>query len=214
MVVMRIDIRFWTAIVLIGICGFAVARGWSIVLFSVAADALKNPAEIAQAWSSTPGVASTALETEVTDKIDPSDLTAANNRREQLSAILSIKPLSSYDWLSLSGMLLVTDEPMQQVLESLALSVLTGPNEGYVMAERGIFGVSLWESLSPDRKNRAAMDLAMGRIAVLGEVRERLRVVLSSKTEQVRSELKNALLATGVSPKEIEQRLGLKVVGE
>ena len=209
MVVMRIDIRFWTAIVLIGICGFAVARGWSIVRFSLAADALKNPAEIAQAWSSTPGVASTALETEIRDKIDPSDLTAANNRREQLSVLLSIKPLSSYDWLSLSGMQLVTEEPIEQVLESLELSVLTGPNEGYVMAERGIFGVSLWESLSPDLKNRAAMDLAMARIAVQGEVREKLRAVLSTKTEQVRSELHKALLATGVSPKEIEQRLGL-----
>jgi hypothetical protein len=205
---MRKDIRFWTAIVLIGICGFAVARGWSVVRFSLAADSMKNPTEIAQAWSSTPGVASTALETEVRDKIDPSDLTAANNRREQLSAILSIKPLSSYDWLSLSGMLLVTEEPMEQVLESLELSVLTGPNEGYVMAERGIFGVSLWESLSPDLKNRAAMDLAMARIAVQGDVREKLRAVLSTKTEQVRSELEKALLATGVSPKEIEQRLG------
>ena len=209
MVVMRIDIRFWTAIVLIGICGFAVARGWSIVRFSLAADALKNPAEIAQAWGSTPGVASTALETEIRDKIDPSDLTAANNRREQLSVLLSIKPLSSYDWLSLSGMQLVTEEPIEQVLESLELSVLTGPNEGYVMAERGIFAVSLWERLSPDLKSRAAMDLAMARIAVQGDVREKLRAVLSTKTEQVRSELDKALLATGVSAKEIEQRLGL-----
>ena len=48
---------------------------------------------------------------------------------------------------------------MEQVLGSLKLSVLTGPNEGYVMAERGIFGVSLWESLSPDLKSRAAIDL-------------------------------------------------------
>ena len=49
---------------------------------------------------------------------------------------------------------------MEQVLGSLELSVLTGPNEGYVMAERGIFGVSLWEDLSPDLKNRVAIDLA------------------------------------------------------
>ena len=70
---------------------------------------------------------------------------AANRRREVLSAILSIKPLSSMDWLSLSGMQLVTDQPMEQVLGSLKLSMLTGPNEAYVMAKRGIFGVSLWE---------------------------------------------------------------------
>ena len=57
-------------------------------------------------------------------------------------------------------MQLVTDQPMEQVLESLKLSTLTGPNEGYVMAERGIFGVSLWEGLSPDLKSRVAIDLA------------------------------------------------------
>ena len=50
------------------------------------------------------------------------------------SSILSIEPLSSLDWLSLSGMQLVTDQPMEQVLGSLELSMLTGPNEGYVMA--------------------------------------------------------------------------------
>ena len=51
---------------------------------------------------------------------------------------------------------------MEQVLGSLKLSMLTGPNEGYVMAERGIFGVSLWESLSPDLKRRVINDLAKG----------------------------------------------------
>ena len=104
------------------------------------------------------------LQAELTEKIDISDQKAANSRREVLSSILSIEPLSSVDWLSLSGMQLVTDQPMEQVLESLELSMLTGPNEGYVMAERGIFGVSLWERLSPDLKRRVADDLAAGEI--------------------------------------------------
>ena len=38
--------------------------------------------------------------------------------------------------------------------------MLTGPNEGYAMTERGIFGVSLWESLAPDLKRRVVLDLA------------------------------------------------------
>ena len=54
---------------------------------------------------------------------------------------------------------------MEQVFGSLELSMLTGPNEGYVMAERAIFGVSLWESLSPDLKRRVAIDLAAAEIA-------------------------------------------------
>jgi hypothetical protein len=213
-VAMRIDIRFWTAIVMMGVCAFSVARGWSIVHFSLAVeniDSLNNRAEIAHAWSAVPGVASTALETELRDKIDLSDLKAANRRREGLSALLSIKPLSSFGWLSLSGMQFVTDQPMEQVLESLTLSVLTGPNEGYVMAERGIFAVSLWESLSPDLKSRAAMDLApmfSPRTPEEGAESGKIRAILATKSEGLRNDLRKALLATGRSPKEIEQRLG------
>ena len=48
---------------------------------------------------------------------------------------------------------------MEQVFDSLELSVLTGPNEGYIMAERAIFALSLWERLPPDLKSRVATDL-------------------------------------------------------
>ena len=95
---------------------------------------------------------------------------------------------------------------MEQVLESLELSMVTGPNEGYVMADRGIFGVSLWESLPPDLKRRVAIDLAAGEITVAGN--EKFRAVLSAQSEQVRNELRAAMLATGLSPKEVERRLG------
>ena len=159
---MRASIRLLTAIALIAICGFSVAQGWRIVHFSLATmniDSSEKRAEIANTWRAVPGLASTALQADLTDEINPSDMMVAYRRREILSAILSIKPLSSMDWLSLSGMQLVTDQPMEDVLESLKLSMLTGPNEGYVMTKRGVFGVSLWESLSPDLKSRVAYDL-------------------------------------------------------
>ncbi len=123
---MRVDIRFWTVIAIIGICGFAVARGWSIVQFSLAMvniDSSEARTETIRAWTAVPGVASTALQTELRSRIDPSDLKAAYGRRERLSATLAIKPLSSIDWLSLSGMRLVTDQPMEQVLETLMRNV-------------------------------------------------------------------------------------------
>ena len=185
---MRAGIRLLTAIALIGICGFSVAQGWRIVHFSLATmniDSSEKRAEITNTWRAVPGLASIALQADLTDEINPSDMMAAYRRREMLSAILSIKPLSSMDWLSLSGMQLVTDQPMEQVLGSLKLSMLTGPNEGYVMTERGIFGVSLWESLSPDLKSRVANDLGptlFPRSPAEGAEDGKLRAVLSSKT--------------------------------
>jgi hypothetical protein len=202
---MRTDIRFWTAITVIGFCAFAVVRGLSIVHFSFAmASSSENRAEIIHAWTTVPGVASAALQSQLKEKIDPSDVTAANRRREALSAMLSIKPLSSTDWLSLSGVQLITDQPMDQVFGSLVLSVMTGPNEGYVMAERGMFGVSLWEDLPPDLKRHVITDLAAGDVPEYGK----FRAVLSAASEGVRNELRAAILATGLSPKEVERRLG------
>jgi hypothetical protein len=92
---------------------------------------------------------------------------------------------------------------MDDVFGSLELSMLTGPNEGYVMEERRLFGVSLWEKLPPDLKRRVTSDLAVG------EIRDgRLRAVVSPQPEQVQNEVKEALGAMGLSPKEIEKRLG------
>ena len=95
---MRAGIRLLTAIALIGICGFSVAQGWRIVHFSLATmniDSSEKRAEITNTWGAVPGLASIALQAELTDEINLSDMMAANRRREILSAILSIKPLSS-----------------------------------------------------------------------------------------------------------------------
>ena len=192
---------------MIGFCAFAVIRGLSIVHFSLAMANIspsENRADIIHTWTTVPGVASAALQSQLKEKIDASDLKAANSRREALAAILSMKPLSSIDWLSLSGLQLITDQPMDQVFGSLVLSVMTGPNEGYVMAERGMFGVSLWEDLPPDLKRHVIIDLAAGDVPEYGK----FRAVLSAASERVRNELRAAILATGLSPKEVELRLG------
>ena len=207
-VAMRADIRLFTAIAMIGICGFSVAQGSRIVHFSLATvnvDSSEKRAEIINTWTAATNVASAALRAKLKEKINISDPKAANGRREALASILSIKPLSSVDWLSLSGMQLVTDQPMEQVLRSLELAMLTGPNEGYVTVERGIFGVSIWENLSPYLKKLVASDLAAGEID--DEKIRKFQTILSAKPERVRKELRDALLASGLSPKEIEQRL-------
>ena len=188
---------------MIGLCGFAAASGWHIVHFSLARMGIDSPKKRAdaRAWTSVPGIASTAWQVEMMDQINPSDLTAANERREALSAFLSVAPLSSYHWLLLSGMEFATAQRMDDVLDALTLSALTGPNEGYIMAERGIHGVSLWQRLSPDLKRRVATDLAVDEYADI-------RAFISAQPEEVRIELREALIAGGLSLQEVEKRVG------
>jgi hypothetical protein len=205
---MRAVIRLLTTTTIVGICAFSVARGWSIAHFSLAVmsiDSTEKGAEALHPWTVVQGVASAALSAELREKIDASASKVAEYRREVLSATLSIKPLSPVNWLSLSNMQLVTDQPMEQVLESLELSMLTGPNEGYVIADRGIFGFSLWERLPQELKRRVALDLVVGGATV---EYEKFQAVLSAKSASVRDELRAALLAAGLSPEEVKRRLG------
>ena len=208
---MRATIRLLTAIALIVISGIAVAQGWGIVRFFLASMNIvssEKRARIADASRATSGITSTVLKDELADETNQSDVIAAYRQRELLSAILSIEPLSSMDWFTLSRSELITHQPMEQVLESIKLSVLTGPNEGYIMAERGTFAVSQWENLSPEFKARAALDLAYSRSSADDAKTQKLRTVISSKPDWVRNELREAILATGFSPKAIDPRPG------
>ena len=140
----RITIRWLTAIALVIISGITVAQGWGIVRFFLAATNIvsaEKRARTADTWRAISGVTSTALNDELADETNQSDIIAAYRQRELLAAVLSIKPLSSMDWLSLSRMELMTHQSMEDVFGSLELSMLTGPNEGYVMAGRRIYGV-------------------------------------------------------------------------
>jgi hypothetical protein len=204
---MRVMIRLLTAIALIVISGVAVAQGWGIVRFFLAGMNIvsaEKRARIADSWRATAGITSTSLNDELADETNRSDIIAPYHRRELLSALLSIKPLSSMDWLSLSKAELLTHQSMEDVFGGLTLSMLTGPNEGYVMAERGIYGVSLWPKLSPDLKRRVAHDLAAAEYLDI----EKIRTFVPTQSEEVRIELREALIADGLSSQEIKIRLG------
>ena len=211
---MRANLRLLTAAVVIGICGFSVARGLAIAHFSLALariDSSQRRAEVVNRWSAAPDVGSRALQADLAYQIDSSDQKAANRRRQTLAGLVSIKPMSSHDWLSLSGLQFITDQPMEQVFDSLELSMLTGPNEGHVMGERAVFAVSLWQRLPADLKRHAAVDVAgmmFPRTPEEGAWGGKFQAVLATQPEWVRNELRDAVVATGASPKEIEQHLG------
>ena len=211
---MRVTIRLLTAIALIVISGIAVARGWAIVRFFLANTNIvssEKRARTADAWRATSGIISTALNDELADETNQSDIIAAYRRRELLSAILSIKPLSSMDWLSLSKAELMTHQSIEDAFGSLELSVLTGPNEGYVMGERAVFALSLWDRLPADLKRHTAGDVAaimFSRTPAEGEVLGRIRTVLAAQPIRARNEVREAIVGSGVPPEELEKRLG------
>jgi len=100
---------------------------------------------------------------------------------------------------------------MEQVFDSLELSMLTGPHEGYVMGERAVFAVSLWKRLPSDLKSHVAIDVAGMMFSIIPEEGAevgKFQSVLATQPDWVRNELREALVATGVSPSEIEKRLG------
>jgi hypothetical protein len=203
----RITIRLLTAIALIVISGVAVAQGWGIVRFFLASTNIvssEKRARIGDASRATSGITLTALKDELADETGRSDIIAPYHRHELLSALLSIEPLSSMDWLSLSRAELMTHQPMEDVFGSLELSILTGPNEEYVMAERGIYGVSLWQRLPLDLKRRVAADLTLDEYPDIVKI----RAFVSAQPEQVRAELREALIASGLSLEEVEKRVG------
>jgi hypothetical protein len=193
------SVRFVTAIAVIAACGFAAVSGWHIMCFSLIAmdKSLENREERVHAWTAVPGVAAAAW------KIVLPDLKATDSLRDGLSAVLSIKPLSSPDWLSFAGLQLSTNQPIEAVVESFELSLLTGPNEGEVMAKRGIFGVSVWDALPAHLKDRTVRDLVVGTISS-ARATSKLGTALSAELERVRSELRTRLLAEGLPPKDLK----------
>ena len=100
---------------------------------------------------------------------------------------------------------------MEEVLASLKLSMLTGPNEGIRHGEAwGFwrFAMGKFVARSQEPCGHDLTPTLFPHSPAEGAEGGKLRAVLSAKPEHVRNEIREALLATGLSPKEIEQRLG------
>jgi hypothetical protein len=203
--------RFLTVLAVVGLCAPAVSRGWDIVRFSLA-DA-GSGTEADRPWVNASGLAFSAQESLLTNAPDDGDQNGALKRSSELTDILSVRPLSSEYWLSLAEIRLVTNQPSSKVVEAFALSILTGTNEGYLIARRGVFGASHWEGLPLEVRKRTATDLAAalvfhgGATLLSDRIKAKLGIVLSKTTEEVRQNIQTILQAEGLS------REGLASIG-
>jgi hypothetical protein len=205
--------RLLTMFAILGLCSFAVVRGLSIVRFVDARAHLgsrETRVEAVRSWVGVPGLDSVALQASLTEVADTTNVDEARKRADDLRALLSVRPLSAANWLSLSGMRLVTGQPENEVLAALTMSWVTGPNEGSVMLQRGVFGLLLWEVLPADARKRVIDDVAgalLGTTVGASELAPAANV-LSAKSPQTRWEIASHMQAKSVPATQIA-RLGL-----
>lgn len=190
-----------TALVVVGVCVLPVWKGFELIRYSMIAD---KP-DAAAPWVNVPGLAFFARQFARTPTDDSSDDNTIRKRRDDMVDILAIRPLSSYYWLQLAESRVDAGEGPAEASEAWGLSVLTGPNEGYMITQRGMFGVWQWEALSSENRTRAIGDLAARRLS--GSNLAWLKTTLSGKTEQVRQAIRVALQAQGF-PKDEFARVG------
>jgi hypothetical protein len=195
-------VRLLTALAVIGICLWLMWRGFDMFLYSMG----ELKPEAALPWIDTPGLASLAREYALTPIDDSSDDKTIQERRGELEELLAIRPLSSISWLRLAKVRVDAGEDPARAIDALKLSMVTGPNEGYMLTQRGLFGIWQWEALPPEIRKHAIADLVARQVPDAGLAW--LRTTLANKTDQVRQEIRSALQAQGLSRSNFE-RIGL-----
>jgi hypothetical protein len=192
-------IWFLTALVIVGACVLPMWKGLELIRYS----RIDDKSEAALPWVDVPGIAFFARQFSLTPTDDSSDDKTIRKRLNELVDILAIRPLSSYYWLQLAESRVDAGEGPSEASEALELSVLTGPNEGYMVTQRGLFGVWQWETLSPENRTRAAADLSARRLSTARVTW--LRKTLSEKTDEIRQAIRMALQAQGFPKDEFAQ---------
>ena len=196
------NIRLLTALAVVGFCAWPVWQGFNLIRYAMA----DSRPEAVRPWVNVPGLSFAARENTLTSVDDSSDDATVRKRRDELAEILAIRPLSSRYWLKLAEARVDAHEALAKALDALELSEVTGPNEGYMITQRGLFGIWQWEVLPPEVQRRTIADLVARQVS--DAKLAWLRRTLSEKTEQVRQEIRSALQAQGFSKSNFD-RIGL-----
>jgi len=202
------DLRLPTAFTVIGASLFAISMGVQLTRFALAEMATGDeaPGNRLATWTHTPGIAVLARRHVISEL---GEAAGANERLAATAELLSRAPLDSGAWAMLATMRFASGAPMEKGVSALAMSNLTGPNEGRIMAARAVLALPLWRILSPAGRRWAVRDL-VGGWAEVSEARHTvLRLSLGQQTAQTREEIRAALLLAGNGAGPIAAALGL-----
>ena len=203
------DPRFASALVIIGVSVFAVSRGVDLAGFAAAemsADEQTVATRLAP-WSNARGVATLARRHVLTEARD--DELDAKARLAAIGDLLALAPLDGNAWAALAALRFASGAPAEKGSSALAMSDLTAPNEGWLMATRAILAVPLWRVLPPDSRRTAVNDLVGGWSEVSDVQRTALRVSLRQQSPRAREEIRAALLLAGEEAAPVVEALGL-----
>jgi hypothetical protein len=206
-------IRILTALAVIVGFGWTAAYGLEVVCFSRARAAVapaEDRARVIQAWTDTPGLAEAALQASLTGTPDPNDIDGVRKRGAQFVAIVSVRPMSSINWLMLASMRSAAGQSLDRALAALQLSSLTGANEAQVAWQRGVFGLWQWENLPSQVRRQTASGLVAALLQKTISDRERMTIngILAAKSAASRGEIAASLRAEGLPASDL-RRIGL-----
>lgn len=189
-------IRFLTAALVAVPCAWTAVQGFGFVRFTAALES----GVIDDAWTATPGLASLALDAQLRGAADSADLDTLRRREDRLTRLLAIKPGASRAWLSLAATRDSLNAPQAWIDAAFVMSGVTGPAEGAVMAERSLLGILLWEKASRDVHARTLTDLC----GLSAFDPWKIRLVMTTKTAAVRTDIRAGLEAHNCSPATIK----------
>lgn len=198
--------RFWTALLVIGLAGLTVPRSLTLTRFALI-DGAADDASAAPRLQ--PFVNETSVGYLARARLFELVETDAGRQVEDLRDLLTAQPLGSRAWLALAAAQLASGAPKDKVFGALAMSNLTGPNEGQTMSERANFGVPLWSIAPPQMQKMLISDLIGGWGEVTQEHRAEARAALKQAQGQTREAISAALARAGKDGVSIAKALDL-----
>jgi hypothetical protein len=189
------ELRFLTAVLIIGLAGYTVRRAAPMLEFGVA-----------ELFAGAPNVEASLrpyADSPLVGYMARRDLLAmaipANPKRQaaEIAGLLRHTPLSSETWLKLALARRALGAQASEIASALALSQLTGPNEGLLMARRAVFGIPLWSSFPPDLRRVLVGDLIGGWKQIQAPQRAALLAILEAGRPETRQEIYADLLLAG-----------------
>jgi O-Antigen ligase len=203
-------------------CGYAALQGWQLAASAAlereidqgpptpAAETVPGTSSAtARHWLGIPGLGPSAFDLPLA-QIASLDPETGRQLAAELTALLAVRPLSSRAWLSLAVFRLVAREEPTSVIAALRISWLTGPREGGVLWQRGVFGLALWEFLPTDTREWTARDLARAMLEGLVADAQMAAIapVLGARSAEARTQIGVLLEKHGLGTADLT-RIGL-----